>query len=670
MIKKFDDFFDKSNQMVVESSAQVAESEYEDIENGIAFDDEDLTEAEDFQAPRMVADNKYLSKISMIVVKHLRKRVSAPFMIYPFVLTINGKDCSMIQSQTSSLVLFKDGVEKTIAYFKGNPLKEPGIKSDFAVSTRKLGFLAMIRTLVDFVATQFESDGKVNEARSTPEITPLSPKTLYVAYIPLCKKLNDTTKIPKDAMYEFLKYFEMYEDSEIKKMLCNDPAELPEALQIVQKSLATQKDGVTIDANAATRAVYVTHMALCGVTYGLGDKEAKALRDVWFWGGGKSGKLAIEFSASGGYVVKEAEDVMDSRVDELQRKMNSVYRAAEGVCKYIKSGGKDISMRGEIAKHRGILITGVAGIGKTVALNKAIRDTHLIENVDYKKMGNATTGAREVYHELYEGNNMLLIYDDTPDMFDTPSKVSLWKLAMEGDEANRMVMSPDGEAKKSSRIFYNASDPDMTRQDRYFREIGRFTPYEKDEWIKKESKKIASEYKSRKGGEDSPLTAEGIKIMATKRFKEYEDNEAVSLIPDRFLFNGIIVYISNQTLSTFRKSVKDHWDAISSRMEMIDISPTRKVVWAWLRKKIMADAADAAKPDALRILPIETSIKIDDVVSHIDDIMEGKFNDESNVYGKINFRIIANIKDYITFESPEWKQKILDNMLLNSERES
>jgi hypothetical protein len=669
MIKKFDDFFDKSNQMVVESSAQVAESEYEDIENGIAFDDEDLKEAEDFQAPRMVADNKYLSKISMIVVKHLRKRVSAPFMVYPFVLTINGKDCSMIQSQTSSLVLFKDGVEKTIAYFKGNPLKEPGIKSDFAVSTRKLGFLAMIRSLVDFVATQFEGDGKVNEARSTPEITPAT-KPSYAAYVQICKKLNDTTAIPKDAMYEFLKYYEKYEDAEIKSMLCSDPSDLPEALQIVQKSLATKKDGVTIDATAAYRSVQVAHMVLCGVTYGCDDKEAKALRDVWFWGGGKSGKLAIEFSASGGYVVKEAEDVMDSRVDELQRKMDSVYRAAEGVCKYIKSGGKDMSMRGEIAKHRGILITGVAGIGKTVALNQAIRDTHLIENVDYKKMGNATTGAREVYHELYEGNNMLLIYDDTPDMFDTPSKVSLWKLAMEGDEANRMVMSPDGEAKKSSRIFYNASDPDMTRQDRYFREIGRFTPYEKDEWIKKESKKIASEYKSRKGGEDSPLTAEGIKIMATKRFKEYEDNEAVSLIPDRFLFNGIIVYISNQTLSTFRKSVKDHWDAISSRMEMIDISPTRKVVWAWLRKKIMADAADAAKPDDLRILPIESGIKIDDVVSHIDDIMEGKFNDESNVYGKINFRIISNIREYIMFGNPEWKQKILDNMLLNSERES
>lgn len=665
MIKKFNDFF--NSQRIVESSSPISESEYEDVEGGIAFDSKDLEDAKNFTAPRMVADDKYLAKISMIVIKHLKKRISTPFMIYPFILEINGNDCAMILSQTSSLVLFKNGIEKTIAYFKGNPL-DGVTQSEFSVSTRKLGFLAMIRSLVNLVAGQ--EGGVVNEARTTPEIVP-AVKPSYAAYVTICKKLNDTTSLPKDAMYEFLKLYEKYDDSEIKSMLISDPDDLSEALRIVQKNLATKKGGVEIDGTAAYRAIQVVHMILCGVTYGCDDKEAKALREVWFWGAGKSGKLAIEYSDATGYTIKEAEDVMEGRVNELERKMQSVYRAAVGVCKYIKSGGKDMSMRGEIAKHRGILITGVAGIGKSVSLNKAIKDVGLIENVDYKKMGNATTGAREVYHELYEGNNMLLIYDDTPEMFNAEGKISLWKLAMEGDEANRMVMNPDGEAKKNSTIFYNASDPNMTRQDRYFREIGKFTPYEKAEWIKREKKKIRSEYSSKKDKDASPLSDESIKIMADRRFREYEDNEATSLIPDRFIFNGIIVYISNQTLASFEKTAKDHWDAIFRRMEVIDISPTQKVIWAWLRKKILADAADTSKPDDLKIFPTKSPISdysVEAAIEHIDSIMEGKYNDETTTYGQINFGTISNMREYVIFGNPEWKQKFLDNMKISAAR--
>ena len=61
--------------------------------------------------------------------------------------------------------------------------------------------------------------------------------------------------------------------------------------------------------------------------------------------------------------------------------------------------------------------------------------------------------------------------------------------------------------------------------------------------------------------------------------KKYEKNEAITLLPDSFVFNGIIVYISNQTLATFMKNARDHWDALDRRMESIDISPTRKILW-------------------------------------------------------------------------------------------
>ena len=53
----------------------------------------------------------------------------------------------------------------------------------------------------------------------------------------------------------------------------------------------------------------------------------------------------------------------------------------------------------------------------------------------------------------------------------------------------------------------------------------------------------------------------------------------------------------------------------------------------------------------------------------MDDIMEGKFNDDINIYGKINFRIISNIRDYIYYDNTDWKDAILGEMLLSGARE-
>ena len=104
-------------------------------------------------------------------------------------------------------------------------------------------------------------------------------------------------------------------------------------------------------------------------------------------------------------------------------------------------------------------------------------------------------------------------------------------------------------------------------------------------------------------------------------------------------------------------------------MTVIDISPTRKVIWAWLRKKIVADAEDTTIQDEFRILPTESKVPLNEVLEHMDDIMEGKFNDDINIYGKINFRIISNIRDYIYYDNPNWKEAILGEMLLSGARE-
>ena len=666
MIKKFDDFFDKSNQEIFENvNAGV-------LDDTVTLDSIDQEDAQDFVEPDMVSDDRYLSKISNIVLKHLKKRITSKFLVHPFVLNIDDKKCAMIYNTNSYMILFKNGIEKEIVYFKSNPLLNGETKSEFSVSTRKLGFLAMIRSLVDLVSMNTSA---VNEVRSTPEIGPATKPISGLATV--AKKCADS--LDDSVMAEFLKYYEKYDDNEIVKIMMESAEDdLTENLIEVRKVLCMNKTGTEVQETAARRAIQAVHMILCGNTWGCDPKQIAAMKNCWFFGAGQSGSLAIFIGPDGRYHVRESSDVMESKVNELQKKMDSVYNAAESICKYIKSGGRDFSMRKYIAKHRGMLITGVAGIGKSVSLNKAIAKVGLKENVDYKKFGNSTTGANEVYNQLYEGNNMLLIYDDTPDMFDTPLKISLWKLAMEGDEPNRLVVNPSGEAKKNSNIFYNASDPEMTRQDMYHKEIGKFTDYEKEAWLKKEEKRLKAEYTAKRGRKttedeysymDSDAIDKAVKDRALYNFKEYEENESHTLIPDRFIFNGFIVYISNNSLDTFRKSIRDHWDAISSRMTVIDISPTRKVIWAWLRKKILADAEDTTIKDEFRILPSESKVPLNEVLEYMDDIMEGKFNDDINIYGKINFRIVSNIRDYIYFDNPNWKEAILGEMLLSGARE-
>ena len=47
---------------------------------------------------------------------------------------------------------------------------------------------------------------------------------------------------------------------------------------------------------------------------------------------------------------------------------------------------------------------------------------------------------------------------------------------------------------------------------------------------------------------DSDAIDKAVKDRALYNFKEYEENESHTLIPDRFIFNGFIVYISNNLI--------------------------------------------------------------------------------------------------------------------------
>lgn len=673
MIESFSDFNKRTSKNILESVENNI-----DLMDGVVLDsiDQKKLETEGEPKVKMVYDDKILSKMTLLVLNNLRKKINDKFSVSPYTFEIDGKDCSLISSEsgTKFFAIYKEGINKVITYFTKNPVDFNELKSEFSVSTNKFGITKAVSTLISILTVE-NSDGSLNEEVTSP--TPYKAVAWPKIYKSLYDDSGSLDRVNQALMKEFIELYDKDSDIDISRKL-QDLEDDSEYLKVMRDIIGYKHDG-TIDNVSAMRFVVFIHHVICANSGDSPATIASKLPNLWFWGAGASGNIAVDIVKGKGYVVKEAKAIIDTKVDDLQSKMDSVYDASEAICKYIKSGGRDnIAMRREMGIHRGLLITGVAGIGKSYSLDKAIDDIGLIEGVHLKRMGNATTSAREVYKELYENNNMLLIYDDTPEMFNTEAKISLWKAAMEADEKKRSIVSPDGEVRGKSDVYYGAQKAGVTRQESYFREVGKFTPYEKEKWVKKKESEIRDYYKRKRkysrtsDWDDVEISDDVIKASALKEFEKFEENNAQVLIPDKFIFNGVIVYISNQTLTTFMKTAKDHWDALSRRMEPIDISPTRKVVWYWLRRKIVNDMNDDSIPNDLKLLPTESSIpgyNIEEVLTMIDEIIDGKYNTEIEVYGKMNWGVIKNIREYLFYGQKRWKEKILENMKINAERD-
>jgi hypothetical protein len=221
-----------------------------------------------------------------------------------------------------------------------------------------------------------------------------------------------------------------------------------------------------------------------------------------------------------------------------------------------------------------------------------------------------------------------------------------------------------------------------TRRERYYLEVGSISNYEKKKWIEKKINDIKRKDDLMKK-DDKAYAATGglsdasIRLKAEQEFKAWEENEQNSHYPTQFTFNGFIINVTNKTLDEFSndRRLKSHWGAISSRMSVIDISPRARVIWAWLKQKIYKSAEDKSIPDEDKLFPLvgrAENATLENVVNYIDLVMTGGENKNGNVYGKISFRTITNIRDYInSSENSEnfWKKMIRQEMFISSERE-
>lgn len=705
MIESFNDFLKKSESTpVFESNTSNLSYEgvlipEESLKTGGSAD-RDMWEKERnfvFEKPDFVFEDPLMKKVSSIVLKHLRKNVNKEWNLYPYIIKTDGKKSTMVYSNDIYLILTRNGIEKRIIVYSENPLNKD-INAMMSISTYKRGFLSVVRTLVGFLLGEVEA---MFEAKKEPNITINPTMKTALGISKAVDKImgpkkgstrDDDNAMNQENLNEFLRLFETYDDGEIAKMMTSERFKSDDPLYETQINFFIDESGNLMNqSNALSRPVAFFHMALTGVTFGMSEKQQKEMQELWFWEGGKSGKLCTYPDAGGRWTVRDSESVLKEEIDDLEENMRLEKNIVKRMIQYVQQGGKNgtaENLRGLVAKHRGLLVSGCAGIGKSVGIEQAIEETSAKEGLDYIQI-KAVSTSQVLFKQLYRFNGQVIIFDDVDSLFDDAEKTTLFKNVMHESEKQRTIQTTSakaGEAMttsiggRSDTEYYNALN--TTRRERYYLEVGTVSNYEKKKWIEKKindikrkddlMKKDDKEYAATGGLSDA-----SIRLKAEQEFKAWEENEQNSHYPTQFTFNGFIINVTNKTLDEFSndRRLKSHWGAISSRMSVIDISPRARVIWAWLKQKIYKSAEDKSIPDEDKLFPLvgrAENATLENVINYIDLVMTGGENKNGKVYGKISFRTITNIRDYINSSGNSenfWKKMIRQEMLISAERE-
>jgi len=733
MIESFSEFLKKSDSRNLFESNEAEgqlDPKYiptESIETGGSLDKEFWDnyyedENTDFKKPRFISDDKYLVKITNIVIKHIRKNFEADWTVYPYIFDADGNDATMVYNKKNDiyLVLTKIGMEKKIGLFTENPLNI-SIKPTFSVSTNKLGFLSMIYTLVNTIklmdgksdiiieakepapAEEGEeaSGTKALKARPTKSIlmpgevsirTDGSPKVIVGKImgpeIGSSGRRDESYELNREDVVKYLELFEKYDDSSISKYMTSEPFEEGSPFKTVQDAIYYTSKG-ELDPTNAGRVTGVVHCILCGFDEGFNMASRKIMRDCWFWEGGKSGKLSVYLDSRDHlWKVMESESKIELEVKKLDSRLEREKKFMKAMLNYVKKGGEGGTaekLRGIMSSHRGLMVTGMGGIGKTVAVNQAIAETNARENIDYIKLNSVGT-AQTVYKNLYKYNDMVIIYDDTNSLWEDQDKVSLLKQATSSDESSRQIDTPSAKGLTAGSTagslgseYYNVIGGKVDRHQRYYLEVGSISDYDRKVWIDNKVREMGRNESAKKARYEDyiPRSESELRSLAAKQFEEYAEERQQEHFPNRFTFNGFIVFLTNETISNFMNSriVGPHWGGLSRRISIIDISPRPNVVWEWLKIRIKRDIENDSLSDDCRVLPREGKAEnsnIENVMQYMEEIMAGKYDTDTEKYGKISFATITSLRDYISSSEnteQDWKELILDDMLQDSERE-
>ena len=660
MIQKFKNF-DKDEFLSKKAAVKEAVEPEVDVMDPPAEEEVDSTDEENAITGTPVYQNQFLLKISNIVLKKLQKTNLGEFAVGYNVVYVNGNEgVRLFQPDgNTTIICCRSTQGKAIYIFNDFRLGEKNVAVS-VYSTEKLGFKDMIDQLVNDL-----TGGEINEAKDS---------TRYgLGWVQ-----NDIDSFKalesgeRDYVYSFVrKYGKTAAASEFMTLLeggdkvaCKIWTKYRGKMEIKFgpiNYMMDMADTILVSSKGMKRG----GKAQLAVDKGLLDSlisEAKGgaapaiitTSDVEC----EVGEEVDEFEAKRA----EQEAALQAEIEEdaanYKETVRELRELSEAMCNYVKNGGKLDNEDKSIMSRRGVLITGKGGIGKTYTLKEVLKEKHMVLNKDYVWAGSGNSTADSVYQIMYEFNGKMLVFDDSPNLFDGGYRISMWKNALQTDIEDCLIGYP---GKDSKLRVYNVRRLKGDRQKRYFTEIGRMSEEDHMEFKKKEMKRHGLKYSSYSSGSiisEDAMDKDEIDYWMQKIEDMWEEKKANAqpAMPNEFIFRGVVVIISNYERERFIDEVgKGNWDAISSRFRNFDISPKAQSLWIVMKSQILEEYNDKSIPDERCAIPRDMTNEFIEEVENL--IADPK-------YQSLNWRTITMFHDVLSGSAGRrsWKRTLRDEL--------
>ena len=639
MIKSFKDF---DNEL---KSQKIYEAE---VIDDVREENEDVFTEEDVAVPEMISDNKFLLKISKIVLKKLDAAGFGEFGVHPTIVTIDdvpGVYFYNYDNPEMNIVICRNVNGKHVYLFKEFVMGGKNT-ADLVLSTTKLGFSDIIAQMISYFTPNAIEEGLICE-------------WVEGSFNYSEKDVEKVANLPIDIRQMIVNLLKDDSANGVSKKIFNNNTVEPFA------TLYGTIEGIygRVNQSNVKKVVDIFDRALNKKT----DHEEvfNVLNDIKF-----SGKTAIS-SASGisAMVDDEMEEFSEAykkRVEqdtaEYESSMDRIYEMAVAMCRYVKQNGDLDDDDLSALPKRAMIITGKGGIGKSESIRRALNDEGMVEDRDYYNMTSGSTAVQALFKKLYDYNGKLLIFDDSGELFNSTYKLNMWKHALDPDVENADIeLSRAAVGDKTGGNMYVPAG--KSRQERYFLEVGHSSTEEKTKFYKKRFDEMEKDYRDKTGDRSSLSTSqrnefyENIDLEWNKHEEEKEP-----LMPNKFKYKGVVVIISNDTRDAFKKEVGvGNWNAIVDRMRSFDLHPMAESIWAVIKKILLKqrDMSEEVLPDKMCMIPRDI---VDEFIEEVERLLE------MPQYREMTFRIVAKDMHRVLNGSKgraHWKEDLAGLMDIN-----
>lgn len=639
MIKTFKDFDSELK------GQKIYEAEMID---DIREENEDVFTEEDVAVPEMISDNKFLLKISKIVLKKLDAAGFGEFGVHPTIVTIDdvpGVYFYNYDNPEMNIVICRNVNGKHVYLFKEFVMGEKNT-ADLVLSTTKLGFSDIIAQMISYFTPNAIEEGLICE-------------WVEGSFNYSEKDVEKVANLPVDIRQMIVNLLKDDSANGVSKKIFNNNTVEPFA------TLYGAIEGIygKVNQSNVKKVVDIFDRALNKKT----DHEEvfNVLNDIKF-----SGKTAISSSSGVPAMVddemEEFSEAYKKRVEqdtaEYESSMDRIYEMAVAMCRYVKQNGDLDDDDLSALPKRAMIITGKGGIGKSESIRRALNDEGMIEDRDYYNMTSGSTAVQALFKKLYDYNGKLLIFDDSGELFNSTYKLNMWKHALDPDVENADIeLSRAAVGDKTGGNMYVPAG--KSRQERYFLEVGHSSTEEKTKFYKKRFDEMEKDYRDKTGDRSSLTTSqrnefyENIDIEWNKHEEEKEP-----LMPNKFKYKGVVVIISNDTRDAFKKEVGvGNWNAIVDRMRSFDLHPMAESIWAVIKKILLKqrDTSDEVLPDKMCMIPRDI---VDEFIEEVERLLE------MPQYREMTFRIVAKDMHRVLNGSKgraHWKEDLAGLMDIN-----